>query len=88
MLLKDAAKIMHDKFDSEIDLLPPSDRTEISIFAMKSGLGYILGLQISGKTIAIISSKREEYRVFKTLDAISRALNDLDINHFQVFGTK
>lgn len=88
MLLKDAAKVINDKIDSEIDLLPNSEKTDMSIFAMKTGKGYILGLSANGKTMAIISSKREDRRVFKTLDAISRALHDVEINWFEVFGTK
>jgi phosphoketolase len=88
MLLKDAAKAISNNIDHVLDVLPESDKAVMSISALRTSIGYILCLSSNNKTVAIISSKREERRVFKTLDAISRALKGVGINKFEVYGTK
>lgn len=88
MLLKDAAKMIHEKFDEEFPKLRTSDMTRFRISSLRVSQGYILAVSVNGKTVAIISSKREDKRIFKTLDAIKRALDGVGIDRFEVIGTK
>jgi hypothetical protein len=88
MLLKDAANMIQKKFEDEFDKMELSKMTKFEISAMNTGNGYILAVSANSKVIAIISSKRAERRVFKTLDAIKRSLDDVGINRFEVIGTK
>ena len=88
MLLKELSKMIDSKFDEEFEIKPLSEMTTFVITALyaKSINGYIVTASVDGNTVIIVSSKREERRVFKTLDALKRALHDVGITKFEVIG--
>lgn len=90
MLLKDAAKMIQDKFDDEFEKMEMKEMTKFDVAALSvgKGKGYIIAVYSNDKAIAIISSKRVERRVFKTLEAIRSALDEVGITRFEVIGTK
>lgn len=89
MLLKDVSKMIDCKFNEEFDLMEISEMTKFSITAIDCGNeGYILGVLCNDKCIGVVSSKRSDKRVFKTLDAIKRALMGVGIHGFEVIGLK
>lgn len=90
MLLKDVSKMIEGKFDEEWDKMAISEMTTFDIAALSlgKGKGYWLAVYANNKAIAIVSSKRVEKRVFKTLDTIKKSLDDVGINRFEVIGCK
>lgn len=48
--------------------------------------GYIVFATIDGKGEIFVSSQRQERRVFKTLDALHRAMKSVGIPWFEVVG--
>ncbi|AUR99438.1 hypothetical protein NVP1265O_59 [Vibrio phage 1.265.O._10N.286.52.F6] len=90
MLLKDAAKMIHDKFDEEFPKMEMKEMTKFDVAALSlgKGKGYWVVVYANEKSVAIISSKRVDKRVFKTLEAIRSALDEVGITRFEVIGTK
>ena len=90
MLLKDAAKMIQERFDEEFPKMEIKEMTKFDVAALSlgKGKGYWIVVYANEKSVAIISSKRVDKRVFKTLEAIRSALGEVGITRFEVIGTK
>lgn len=88
MLLKDAVKMMDSKFHEEIKSVPIPEMTKFEFTACNSDAlgGYCLMFFADGKHVSVISSKRQDRRVFKTLDTVRKTLSEFGIKRFDVIG--
>ena len=88
MLLKDAVNMIDAKFNEEFEIIPMSEMTKFEFTACRSDTlgGYCLMFLVDGKLVSVISSKRQERRVFKTLETVRKVLGAVSIKKFDVIG--
>lgn len=79
MLLKKAAKWL---IDSELECIGKGEKADIHVFAMwcSNVSGYILSVKFNDSPNIVISSQREEKRVFKKTDSMIKSLNDVGLH--------
>lgn len=83
MMLNKAAKWL---LDSELDSLEKGEHPKIDVLALwcKSVSGYVLSVKFNNSPFIIISSQREERRIFKTTDGLIKSLNDVGLHQVKI----
>lgn len=70
--------------DSEKSCIERNEKFDLDVLAIKHGDGYILAVKVNGSSSIIVSSQREEKRVFKSLDTLYRNLNENGIHKLSI----
>lgn len=89
MLIKDIEKMINRNIAAdnvELDMGKIDKCSEYSFCAWGVKGGYVISFSINDKHVDMISSKREDMRIFKTLPGIQKTLSEIGITSFDVRG--